>query len=128
MNSKTINRAISIAMALCPTNREMRTSHVAFLVRSGKIRNIGINKCKTHPSSLLYPYPSYRLAALHAELDVCLKSGVEDLSDFEMIVLRVDRENKLANSRPCVGCRGVIKQFGIKNVFYSDQEGDVVKL
>ena len=113
---------------MCPINREMRTSHVAFLIKGGVIRHIGVNKQKTHPRSKDFPYPNYRLAALHAELDVCLKSGVEDLSDFEMVVLRIDRENRVANSKPCCGCQGVIKQFGIKNVYFSDSVGNVVQM
>ena len=106
----------------------MRTAHVAFLIKNGKIKHIGVNKPKTHPRSREFPYPPYRLFGLHAELDVCLKSGREDLSDYEMIVLRFDRENKMGNSKPCVGCQGVIKQFGIKNVYYSDFSGKVDKI
>jgi len=56
-----------------------------------------------------------------------MKSGKEDLSDFKMVVLRVDRKGNLANSKPCCGCQSVIKQFNIGEVWYSDSKGEVVK-
>lgn len=119
MNAKTLKRAISIAHIMCPINREMRTSHVAFLIKKGKIVHVGWNKNKTHPENLNHPYHDGR-TGLHAELDVCLKSGLEDLSTYEMIVIRVDRLGRMCNSRPCNGCQSIINQMGIKKVWYSN--------
>jgi hypothetical protein len=56
-----------------------------------------------------------------------MKSGKEDLRDFKMVVLRVDRTGKLNNSKPCCGCQSVIKQFNVGEVWYSDAKGNVVK-
>ena len=52
MNRKIINRTVDIAMALCPLNLEHRCSHIAFLIRCGKIVHIGTNSCKSHPETL----------------------------------------------------------------------------
>ena len=127
MNRKIIIRTVDIAMALCPLNLEHRCSHIAFLIRSGKIVHIGTNSCKSHPETLKYDYKDHQKVGIHAELSVCMKSGKEDLSDFKMVVLRVDRKGNLANSKPCCGCQSVIKQFNIGEVWYSDSKGEVVK-
>jgi len=127
MNRKIICRTVDISMALCPLNLEHRCSHIAFLIRSGKIVHIGTNSCKSHPETLKYDYKDHQKVGIHAELSVCMKSGKEDLSDFKMVVLRVDRKGNLANSKPCCGCQSVIKQFNIGEVWYSDSKGEVVK-
>jgi len=41
MNSKILKRTIDIAKAMCPLNIEHRCSHIAFLIRCGKIVHIG---------------------------------------------------------------------------------------
>ena len=127
MNRKIISRTIDIAMALCPLNLEHRCSHIAFLIRCGKIVHIGTNSCKSHPETLKYAYKDHQKVGIHAELSVCMKSGKENLKDYSMVVLRVDRKGNLANSKPCCGCQSVIKQFNIGEVWYSDSKGEVVK-
>ena len=127
MNRKIISRTVDIAMALCPLNLEHRCSHIAFLIRCGKIIHIGTNSCKSHPETLKYAYKDHQKVGIHAELSVCMKSGKENLKDYSMVVLRVDRKGNLANSKPCCGCQNVIKQFNIGEVWYSDSKGEVVK-
>jgi len=127
MNQQLIKRTVELAFAMTPTIRELRTTHVSFLIKSGKIVHIGWNKNKTHPINLQHPYHAGAVG-LHSELDVCLKSGKDDLSGHEIIVIRVDRNNKLAMSKPCVGCASVLKQFGIKDVWYSNKDGEIVKI
>lgn len=124
---KTIEKAIRLARLICPTNRDQKSSHAAFLVRSNVIEKIGFNKPKTHPINKKHPY-NVGECGIHAELDACLKIDKEDLRDYSMIVIRVDKNNKLNQSRPCRGCQSVISQFGISEVYYSDKMGDVVKM
>lgn len=105
----------------------MRSSHVAFLIRKSKIVHIGWNKYKTHPYNLSHPYhdgTTYR----HAELDVCFKSGKEDLYGYSLVVVRIDRNGRVCNSLPCKGCQSVIKQFGIETVYHSDINGVIVQM
>lgn len=127
MNQKIINRTVDIAKAMCPLNIEHRCSHIAFLIKNSKIVHIGTNSCRTHPETLKYDYKDHQLVGIHAELAVCMKSGKENLKDYKMVVLRVDRTGKLANSKPCCGCQSVIKQFNLDEVWYSDAKGEVVK-
>ena len=128
MKLRILKRAVETAHALCPTNwKNVNNSHVAFLVKKNKIVKIGWNRKRTHPEISKHPYHDGYVGT-HAELDVILKSGLEDLNDHCMIVLRVDRKGRLANSKPCPGCLSLLKSYNIEEVFYSDTEGNIEKL
>jgi len=128
MKPRILKRAVETAYALCPTNwKNVNNSHVAFLVKKNKIVKIGWNKKRTHPKIAKHPYHDGYVGT-HAELDVILKSGLEDLNDHSMIVLRVDRKGRLANSKPCPGCLSLLKSYNVEEVFYSDTEGNIEKL
>jgi tRNA(Arg) A34 adenosine deaminase TadA len=125
---RTIKKSIDIAHALCPTNwQNVNNSHIAFLVKKNKIVKIGWNRKRTHPKIAKHPYHDGYVGT-HAELDVILKSGLDNLDDHSMIVLRVDRKGRLANSKPCPGCLSLIKSYNVNQVFYSDTEGNIEKL
>ena len=126
MKQRVFEKAIKMARSLCPTNREIRTSHVAFLIKSNVIEKIGINKRRTHPEISKHPYHEGHVG-IHAELDCILKVDKEDLKDYKMLVLRVDRKNKLNISKPCPGCLSLIDQFNVGEVWYSDKNGEIVK-
>jgi deoxycytidylate deaminase len=121
-----LNKAKQIAHSLCPTNREIRTSHIAFLIKSNIIEKIGVNKKRTHPETKNHPYHE-GIVGIHAELDCLLKMDKEDLSDYNMLVIRVDNNGKLNMSKPCQGCQSLLEQFNIKEVWYSDFKGQIVK-
>jgi tRNA(Arg) A34 adenosine deaminase TadA len=128
MKPRILKRAVETAHALCPTNwKNVNNSHVAFLVKKNKIVKIGWNRKRTHPEISKHPYHDGYVGT-HAELDVILKSGLEDLNDHSMIVLRVDRKGRLANSKPCPGCLSLLKSYNVEEVFYSDTEGNIEKL
>jgi tRNA(Arg) A34 adenosine deaminase TadA len=128
MKPRILKRAVETAHALCPTNwKNVNNSHVAFLVKKNKIVKIGWNRKRTHPEISKHPYHDGYVGT-HAELDVILKSGLEDLNDHSMIVLRVDRKGRLANSKPCPGCLSLLKSYNVEEVFYSDAEGNIEKL
>lgn len=124
MNPRVVQSLLKIARAACPTNKALRTAHVAFLLKKNRIAHIGWNKRKTHPQILKYPYRDGQ--GIHAELDVILKSGEEDLSNFSLVVVRFDRSGKIANSKPCRGCRSLLNQLSVKKVWYSNNNGDLV--
>jgi tRNA(Arg) A34 adenosine deaminase TadA len=128
MKPRILKRAVETAHALCPTNwKNVNNSHIAFLVKKNKIVKIGWNRKRTHPEISKHPYHDGYVGT-HAELDVILKSGLDDLNDHSMIVLRVDRKGRLANSKPCPGCLSLLKSYNVEEVFYSDTEGNIEKL
>ncbi len=44
-----------------------------------------------------------------------------------MYVIRVNKNNELLNSKPCKSCIDVMRMFGIKNIYYSTDKGDLKK-
>ena len=118
---------MKIAYSFWPTSRELPTSHFAFLIKSKIIEKIGINKRRTHPEISKHPYHE-GYVGIHAELDCLLKINKEDLSDYQILVLRIDKNGKLNMSKPCRGCQSVLSQFNLKQIWYSDKDGNIIKM
>ena len=126
MTTKTLESCKKIAKEICTSNLELRTAHVAFLVRKGVILSLGWNTRKTHPKVLKHPYHEGALGT-HAELKCIVNYGLyENFTSTELLVLRYDRNEVLNISRPCEGCQSVIKMSNIKHVYYSNEKGDIV--
>jgi deoxycytidylate deaminase len=101
----------------------------AVVVLKHRIISSGFNKCaKTHP--LQKKYNKYRFTedsvhTCHAELSALLpliKDGV-NLSDASVYVHREHKNGMLAMARPCKSCMELIKDCGIKRVFYTTENG-----
>lgn len=108
-----------------------RTKHVAFLLRGNKIISVGVNSNRSHPLAKRLKAPRFTESQC-AELNVCLKIGLnhrDSLPDFSlltMIVVRVRKCGKLGMSKPCIGCQHLIRQCGFKDVYYSNENGELV--
>lgn len=46
---------------------------------------------------------------------------------LEIVVIRVNNNGQLLNSKPCNTCLYYMKLFGVKTVYYSDENGDIIK-
>lgn len=107
---------------------------VAGLVYKGELIAIGGNKLKTHPFQNRYskndesPY-------LHAEND-CIVRGLRDfdsdlLAKSKLFVVRAKKKGPRqvqdiwGLAKPCDGCMRAIRDFKIKDVWYSTDEGDM---
>jgi len=44
-----------------------------------------------------------------------------------MVVIRINTKNELVNSKPCENCIYYLRLYGIKNVYYSNENGEIVK-
>lgn len=94
-----------------------------------RIISSAFNTRKTDP--LQKKYNIYRFDeetphCAHAEL-ICLKPliGRDDI-DFKYVDLYIHRANKNGMpllARPCKSCMALIKQLGIKNVYYTNNGG-----
>jgi len=115
------SRLISIAKAIVPTY-DNRYKHVAFIIKSGKIRSVGWNKHKSHPKCNTKYYEGTGWNDIHAELDACIKYGKDSCRDHILVVLRIRNSGQLGLSKPCAGCTSVITQLGFKKVYYSTEE------
>ena len=78
------------------------------------------NIVKTHP---IYANPyEGNVGSLHAEIRCVLHLGDEDLRDSTIYVYREFKNGEPALARPCTMCRTVLREVGVKEVFYTTSE------
>lgn len=88
----------------------------AVVVKGSRILSRGFNTMKTSPRST-HPWKS-----LHAEATALLGARC-NIEGADIYVARTTHDGVIANSKPCPYCMKLIKSYGIKNVFYTDNEG-----
>lgn len=112
---------IAKAMAMS-TPGIKRFKHGAVLFdKRGRIINAKGNLRKTHP--LLLKFTSFPY--LHAESHAILGNGLDNCVDLKLLVVRCSPTGTLRNSSPCPTCRSIIRQVGIKHIYYSNDEGTI---
>lgn len=96
----------------------------AVIVKGGKIVSIGRNKPKLNLFTL-YNAHHKNIVSTHAEIDAILRARKKiDLRGADMYVARVKRTGECGLAAPCDMCRKAIQQYGIRRVFYTnEQEG-----
>lgn len=95
----------------------------------GTILALGHNSNKTSPIQKKYNRKRFADVGtpdkLHAECSALTKIKFLDI-DFSKVQLYTYRElksGKIANSRPCPSCMAMIKDMGIKHIYYTTNEG-----
>ena len=107
----------------------------AVLVVVKTIISTGYNSYKTRP--LQHQYNIYRkfedyrnsIPSQHAEMSA-LSHLIGKEIDWKKVSIFTYRELKNgepACSRPCIACMALIKDLGIKNIYYIDESGNFVK-
>lgn len=98
---------------------------------------VGANSNKTHPAQKSYNQyrdftkgPGAIKHSLHAEMAALMSISYPiaqqiDWKQVKLYTYRICRGKKSGhgNSRPCSACMAAIKDFGIKNIFYTTDEG-----
>lgn len=98
-------------------------------VYHGKIIGIGCNCNKTHPFQKNYnryrEYSDTLLPKMHAEIN-CLNQ-IKDLnikfSKVKLYIYRARKDKDFGMSRPCPSCMAAIKDFGIREIYYTTNDG-----
>lgn len=99
----------------------------AMLVKSGRVMSVGLNK----PSIAEIKDARYDLGrAIHAELDAILKAARQGISTdgCSIWVAGVTKSDNLVHSAPCSICEQVIREAGIKDIFYHGKDGSIVRV
>lgn len=98
-------------------------------VYQGNIIGMGCNCNKTHPVQKFYN--KYRkqsdsmLPKLHAEIN-CINSIRHlniNFSKVKLYIYRIRKDKPLGMSRPCPSCMAAIKDLGIKDIYYTTNDG-----
>lgn len=98
-------------------------------VYQGNIIGVGYNCNKTHPTQKIYN--RYRkiedglLPKLHAEIN-CINQ-IRDLninfSKVKLYIYRIRKDQPFGLSRPCPSCLAAIKDLGIRDIYYTSNDG-----
>ena len=115
MKEKFATAAHAIAMSGNGVGMKNKFRLGAVLVHRNIIVSIGMNSYKTHPlmaERTEWPF-------LHAEQHAIIRAGVDNCEGLDLYIARVLKNNDLALSKPCKVCIELIKDVGIKNIYYS---------
>ena len=115
MKEKFTTAAYAVAMTGNGVGMRGKFRLGAILVYKNNIVSIGMNSYKTHPlmaARTEWPF-------LHAEQHAIVRAGVDNCEGLDLYIARVLKNNDLALSKPCDVCTELIKDVGIKNVYYS---------
>ena len=98
-------------------------------VYQGQVIGIGFNTNKTHPVQKFYNKyrtPSdYILPKLHAEISCInqIKHLDINFSKVKLYIYRIRKDQPFGLSRPCPSCMAAIKDLGIRDIYYTTNDG-----
>jgi deoxycytidylate deaminase len=109
---------------------DYKNTHIGCVaVYQGQIIGLGCNCNKTHPTQKYYN--KYRiqdeslLPKLHAEIS-CL-NGIRHLdvnfSKVKLYIYRIRKDQPFGMARPCPSCMAAIKDLGIREIYYTTNDG-----
>jgi len=65
--------------------------------------------------------------SIHAEVDAILNAKT-DLRDCDLMVIRINQKKQFRISKPCEHCMALIAHVGIKNVYFSNDDGMIERM
>ncbi len=95
--------------------------HGAVISKGRRVLGMGCNLLKTHP--VLGGGPVRAVHAEAAAIRDAVRKGV-NLNGKDIYVTRINCENRL--SRPCPDCERLLRKYGIRRVFYTNEKGTIV--
>lgn len=98
----------------------VKYQHGAIICKKKTIIASGHNKIKTHPQCR----QAYKF--LHAEEDALIRAG-ESAKGADIYIVRI-RSDGFGLSRPCNICTVALQEAGIRNVYYTTDNGGMEKL
>ena len=106
-----------------------RCRHISFIFDGQRMVASASNSGKTHPANLGYAYinremrPIAEFVGTHSEMRAALRLGMDRCEGLTLVNVRIDRKGRVANSRPCGGCRDMIGRAGFAEVYYTVDGG-----
>lgn len=97
----------------------------AVIVKKGKLISAGANSDKSHPVQKRYDsergFKTHH--SCHAEVRAILNSKVNVLTGCSIYVYRETKNGTLGKARPCAACIKMLRDYDIKRIFYTTEEG-----
>ena len=110
------------------TISDYKKTHVGCVaVYQGQVIGLGCTCNKTHP--VQKKYNRYRkdlmLPKLHAEIS-CLNQIKHldiNFSKVKLYIYRIRKDQPFGMARPCPSCMAAIRDLGVRNIFYTTNDG-----
>ena len=112
------------------TISDYKKTHVGCVaVYQGQVIGLGCNCNKTHP--IQKKYNRYRkpsdsmLPKLHSEIS-CLNQIKHldiNFSKVKLYIYRIRKDQPFGMARPCPSCMAAIRDLGIRNIYYTTNDG-----
>ena len=109
---------------------DYKKQHVGCVaVYQGQVIGLGCNTNKTHPIQKFYN--KYRIKSdnmlpkLHAEISCInqIKHLDINFSKVKLYIYRIRNDQPFGLSRPCPSCMAAIKDLGIRDIYYTTNDG-----
>lgn len=133
MITKTDYKYFNKAKQAATISDYIKTHIGCVAVYQNQVIGIGCNSNKTHP--IQKQYNRYRnlyivghteaMPKLHAEIS-CINSIRHldiNFSKVKLYIFRVRKDGLIGISRPCPSCMAAIKDLGIKDIYYTTNDG-----
>ena len=112
-------------------NSDISSRHSAALFKKNKVLSVGYNKSIKQINNINNNNNHSFKITVHAEVDALYQASKKnDLRGIDIIIIRTKNlcngQMTLRNSRPCNDCIDKMMKIGIRKVYYSDSNGDIV--
>jgi len=85
------------------------------------------HNCSFRSAKHLIPSFQKRKHSIHAEVDAIIKART-DIKGYSLLVIRLNAKGGLTLSKPCSHCMMYIEYVGIKNIYYSNNLGEIERI
>ena len=105
------------------SNSPIQYKHGACLLKGNKSYSFGFNRYIKE----IFLNKQMVKFTVHAELDALYRFGNKNVKGMDILIIRIGKmNNNLKNSRPCNNCIEKMAQRGIRKVYYSNHNGEIV--
>ena len=128
--NKRAELAFEMAKQVAQQSKYFKFHIGCVITYKGMVIATGVNSDKTHP--MQKEYNKYRIdspddydAKCHAEIAALLhiKDKTLDPRKMCLYVYRIRKTKEFGMARPCPSCMQAIKDFGIRTIFYTTDDG-----
>ena len=98
-----------------------RKHHFTFIIQNNKIIEYGVNRPGPPPPRGY----NMEFGKIHSEIDAFRKAkGILDPNKpFEVVNLRLNKQNQLRMSKPCTCCSAFLQTLNCNSIYYSTDTG-----
>ena len=131
MGSKNQDKIVSLLKRVAETSDNIGNAKLAAGIYYRKnLVALGVNSAKTHPMQAKYSVipGAYVHAEMAAIINALKKISVEELKKSTLYVTRIKKDYSVGLSKPCAACQAAIFSFGIKTVFYTENDQTISQL